>query len=129
MNQSKRVSAQFKAPLRALALTVEETAPGDFRWRILEGHGNPPVFKSIGCANRAFSAYDAALASGYGELQRVVGPDLQYGPRAAPDAVVDFIHVASAPPLRPVEHVDSPDPVKSPAVTSGGFTPRIRRPV
>ena len=125
MNQSKLVSAQFKAPLRSLALTVEETAPGDFRWRILEGRGNPPVFESIGCANRTFSAYDAALATGYGELQRVVGPDLQYGPRAAPDAVVNFIRIASAPPPRPVERAD---PLKSPPVTNGGFTSRLRRP-
>lgn len=125
MNQSKPVSAQFRAPLRALALTVEETGPGDFRWRILEGFGNPPVFESVSCANRTFSAYDTALATGYGELQRLIGLELQYGPRAAPDAVVDFIRLASAPRPRPVERAD---PVKSPPVTGGGFIPRIQRP-
>lgn len=125
MNQSKPVSAQFRAPLRSLALTVEETAPGDFRWRILEGFGNPPVFESVSCANRTFSAYDTALATGYGELQRLIGLELQYGPRAAPDAVVDFIRLASTPRPRPVERAD---PVKSPPVNGGSFTPRIRRP-
>lgn len=119
MNQSKPASAQFRAPLRALALTVEETGPGDFRWRILEGFGNPPVFESLSCANRTFSAYDTALATGYGELQRLIGLELQYGPRAAPDAVVDFIRLASTPRPRPVERAD---PVKSPPVTGGGFT-------
>ena len=102
MNQSKPVSAQFKAPLRSLAQTVEETGPGDFRWRILEGCGNPPVFESVSCADRTFSAYDAALATGYGELQRLIGPELQYGPREAPDAVADFIRLASAPRPSPV---------------------------
>lgn len=99
--------------------------PGDFRWRILEGFGNPPVFESVSCANRTFSAYDTALATGYGELQRLIGLELQHGPRAAPDAVVDFIRLASTPRPRPVERAD---PVKSPPVTGGGFTPRIRRP-
>lgn len=128
MNQSKPVSAQFRAPLRALALTVEETGPGDFRWRILEGFGNPPVFESVSCANRTFSAYDTALATGYGELQRLIGLELQYGPRAAPDAVADFIRIASVLPSRPAERADSLAPLKSPPVTGGGFTPRIRRP-
>ncbi len=83
------VNMLLHAPLRSLALTVEEVARGEFRWRILESHHQPVedvanstlVFKSVRCANVTFMAYDSALASGYGELQRMVGPDLEYGPR------------------------------------------------
>jgi len=75
------VNAQLNAPLRALALTVEEADPGEFRWRIVESRGEPRVFDSVACSDITFAAYDTALATGYGELQRLIGPDLQYGPR------------------------------------------------
>lgn len=85
---STLVSAQLRAPLRALALTVEEVARGEFRWRILENHprsstvdGKTRGFESVCCSAKTFAAYDSALATGYGELQRLVGPELQYGPR------------------------------------------------
>lgn len=78
---STLVNAQLNAPLRALALTVEETGPGEFRWRILESQGAPQVFDSVACSDITFAAYDTALATGYGELQRLIGPELQYGPR------------------------------------------------
>ena len=39
MSQSTLVKAQLNAPLRSLALTVEEPSPGEFCWRILESHG------------------------------------------------------------------------------------------
>src|SRR6186713_2621950 len=92
MTQSTLVNAQLSAPLRSLALTVEETAPGEFVWRILESRGKPTEFESVSCSDISFAAYDTALATGYGELQRLVGPDLQYGPQvdlftAAPKAV------------------------------------------
>ena len=127
MSHSTLVSAQLKAPLRALALTVEETGPGDFRWRILESHGNPPVFESVGCANTTFPAYDTALATGYGELQRLIGPDLQYGPRAVPHAEAEFISIASSSSSPLPAPVARADPVKPPGVNGGGFTPDAQR--
>ena len=70
-----------KTSLRNLALTVEEVIAGEFRWRILEGEGTPCAYHSVACARSSFAAYDVALANGYGELQRLVGADLQFGPR------------------------------------------------
>lgn len=94
MTQSTLVNAQLSAPLRSLALTVEETAPGEFVWRILESRSNPAVFESVSCSDINFAAYDTALATGYGELQRLVGPDLQYGPRSVDDPQVDLFTAA-----------------------------------
>lgn len=84
MSHSTLVNAQLNAPLRSLALTVEEADPGEFRWRILESRSVPLVFDTVACSDITFAAYDTALATGYGELQRLIGPDLQYGPRSEP---------------------------------------------
>lgn len=81
MNRSTLAATQLGGPLRVLALSVEETEPGYFYWRILERFGEPEVFESVAVADAACNAYDKALATGYGELQRLVGPDLQFGPR------------------------------------------------
>ena len=86
MNHSPLFTAQFIEALRSYALTVEEASPGEFKWRILENHGSRFVFESLRCSEIAFAAYDAALASGYGELQRLIGPDLQFGPSREPQA-------------------------------------------
>ena len=86
MNHSPLVTAQFNEALRSYALTVEEASPGEFKWRILENYGTRFVFESIRCSDITFAAYDAALATGYGELQRLIGPDLQFGPRREPQA-------------------------------------------
>lgn len=69
------------APLRPLALTVEERSAGEFRWSIIE---NVPggASRILAVSEACFAAYDTALATGYGELQRLVGPELQYGPRS-----------------------------------------------
>lgn len=125
MSHSTLVSAQLNAPLRALALTVEETGPGEFRWRILESHGNPLVFESVCCANMTFSAYDTALATGYGELQRLIGPDLQYGPRAEADPETALISIASSPPPKPGARADA---VKTRPVNGGGIKPGAQPP-
>ena len=68
-------------PLRPLALTVEEQTPGEFRWSIIESvpTGSPRI---LAISEACFAAYDTALATGYGELQRLIGPELQYGPRS-----------------------------------------------
>ena len=97
MNHSTLVNTQLNTPLRALALTVEEAGRGEFRWRILEGHGNPRVFEPVSCSDISFAAYDTALATGYGELQRLIGPDLQYGPRSDADGETERINLATAP--------------------------------
>ena len=96
MSQSTLVNAQLNARLRSLALTVEEPAPGEFCWRILESHADPLVFESVSCSEISFAAYDTALATGYGELQRLVGPDLQYGPRSDEPQQVDLFDAASS---------------------------------
>lgn len=98
MSYSTLVNAQLNVPLRSLALTVEEPAPGEFCWRILESRANPLVFESVSCSDISFAAYDTALATGYGELQRLIGPDLQYGPRSEEAPQVDLFGV-SAPSL------------------------------
>jgi hypothetical protein len=94
MSHSTLVNAQLNAPLRSLALTVEETAPGEFCWRILESRSNPQMFESVSCSDISFAAYDTALATGYGELQRLIGPDLQYGPRSEEDRQVELFTAA-----------------------------------
>ena len=86
MNHSPLVTAQLKEALRSYALTVEEISPGEFKWRILENHGSKSAFESLRCSDVTFPAYDTALATGYGELQRLIGPDLQFGPRREPRA-------------------------------------------
>ncbi|MBW8720851.1 MAG: hypothetical protein JF626_02805, partial [Polaromonas sp.] len=55
---------------------------------------NPTVFESISCSEVTFAAYDSALATGYGELQRLIGPDLQYGPRSEEDLQVELFTAA-----------------------------------
>lgn len=89
MSYSMPINERFNAPsLRKLALTVEEAGPGQFRWRILEGHGmalDAPEFAPISSADLNSSTYDNALAAGYGALQRLIGHDLQFGPRVEPD--------------------------------------------
>ncbi|WP_431095372.1 hypothetical protein [Polaromonas aquatica] len=96
MSYSTLVNAQLNVPLRSLALTVEEPAPGEFCWRILESHANPLVFESVSCSDISFAAYDTALATGYGELQRLIGPDLQYGPRSEGVQQVDLFGVSAS---------------------------------
>jgi hypothetical protein len=99
MNHSTLVTAQLNEPLRAFALTVEEAGPGEFRWRILENHGLRSSFDSVCCSATTFAAYDTALATGYGELQRLIGPDLQFGPRQEPPTAKQHVKlVASATP-------------------------------
>jgi hypothetical protein len=91
MSHSTLVAAQLKVPLRSLALTVEEPSPGEFCWRILESRQDPQVFESVSCSDITFEAYDTALATGYGELQRLIGPELQYGPRVEDDSQSQFL--------------------------------------
>lgn len=98
MSPSTLVNAQLKVPLRSLALTVEEPTPGEFCWRILESRQDPRVFESIACSDITFAAYDTALATGYGELQRLVGPDLQYGPRSEEDTQAELFTASSPKP-------------------------------
>jgi hypothetical protein len=65
------------------------------------------VFESVSSSDISFEAYDTALATGYGELQRLVGPDLQYGPRSEEDLQPELFAVpapkstASGPDKRP----------------------------
>jgi hypothetical protein len=94
MTHSTLVNAQLNTPLRSLALTVEEARPGEFRWRILESQDSSATFKSVACSDMSFAAYDTALATGYGELQRFIGPDLQYGPRGESNGAHELISIA-----------------------------------
>jgi hypothetical protein len=105
MNHSTLFTAQLNEPLRAYALTVEEADSGEFKWRILENHGSRSVFESVCCSDATFAAYDTALATGYGELQRLIGPDLQFGPRREPPAVKR--HVQRVAPIPSAGAVNS----------------------
>lgn len=118
MSHSTLVNAQLKAPLRALALTVEEAGPGEFRWRILESQGSPQVFKSVASSDMSFAAYDTALATGYGELQRLIGPELQYGPRSEADSATEFIRIAASPQPRAMSSQGAPEK----RATNGSFS-------
>lgn len=98
MSLSTLVTSQLSEPLRALALTVEEAGPAEFRWRILERRSAASAYESLCCAENTVAAYDTALATGYGELQRLIGPDLQYGPRIEEAPLRAHVKlVASAP--------------------------------
>jgi hypothetical protein len=116
MSHSTLVNAQLNAPLRSLALTVEEPSPGEFRWRILESQRSSPAFESVACSDMSFAAYDTALATGYGELQRFIGPDLQYGPRSEAGSATEFISIA--PLSRPRANAGQAAPEKR--TTNGG---------
>lgn len=96
MNHSTLVTAQLNEPLRAYALTVEEAGPAEFKWRILENHGTRSSFESVCCSETTFAAYDTALATGYGELQRLIGPDLQFGPRLEPYPVKPHVKLVAS---------------------------------
>ncbi|MFC5523138.1 hypothetical protein [Polaromonas jejuensis] len=120
MSHSTLVNTQLNTPLRTLALTVEEAGRGEFRWRILESHGNPQVFEPVSCSDTSFSAYDTALATGYGELQRLIGPDLQYGPRQDADSDAALIRLAAA--QAPKAPAASPSADHRP-VNGGGIKP------
>jgi hypothetical protein len=100
MNHATLVASQINEPLRAYALTVEEASPGEFKWRILENHGTRSSFESVCCSEATFAAYDTALATGYGELQRLIGPDLQFGPRREPRPVNRHVNLAASASLR-----------------------------
>lgn len=120
MSYSTLVKAQLHATLRTLALTVEETGPGEFRWRILEGHGIPLVFESVSGADLNFAAYDNALATGYGELQRMIGHNLQYGPRKGTGHEKGVITHSAAPGLNAVA---SNDTLKNRSILGSGIKP------
>ncbi|MGH8803953.1 MAG: hypothetical protein ACREXN_04350 [Polaromonas sp.] len=121
MSHSTLVNAQLNAPLRALALTVEEAQPGEFRWRILESRGNPLLFESVSCSDISFAAYDSALATGYGELQRLVGPDLQYGPRSDADGETERTSLAAASRPKAVAGGDA----QKRTLNGGGIKPGV----
>lgn len=129
MNHSTLTAAQLSEPLRAYALTVEEAAPGEFKWRILESHASRAVFESVCCSESTFTAYDTALASGYGELQRLIGPDLQFGPRREPQAARRHAQ-RSVPSLAAVATSPSPDRFGSmarrPVATGGQLDKPVR---
>ena len=100
MTHSTLIAAQLNETLRSLALTVEEAGYGEFRWRILESPYAGLPYESVCCSVARFDAYDTALATGYGELQRLIGPDLQYGPRA--EASRTAVRLAASSPSRAV---------------------------
>jgi hypothetical protein len=129
MNHSTLVTAQLNEPLRAYALTVEEVAAGEFKWRILENQGSRSVFESVCCSDTTFAAYDTALATGYGELQRLIGPDLQFGPRREPQAAKRHVKlVASIPSSSPASSaIDSAVGVDQPTAAIGGLPDKAEK--
>lgn len=65
--------------LRSIAVTVEEPAPGEFVWLLLEHHAG---WVELDRARRAVQSYAKAMAAGLMALQALV-EDLDVGPRAA----------------------------------------------
>lgn len=102
MTHSTLIAAQLNETLRSLALTVEEAGYGEFRWRILESPYAGLPYESVCCSDARFDAYDTALATGYGELQRLIGPDLQYGPRAEESRTAPLVRLAASSPSNAV---------------------------
>ena len=51
----------------------------------------------------------AQVATGYGELQRFIGPELQYGPRSEADNAAEFISIAALPRPRAIGDQGAPE--------------------
>lgn len=67
--------------LRSIALTVEESSPGQFSWLLLESQGDAIVFDvEIECADEAYPSYVKALKAGYERLA-ALGENEDRGPR------------------------------------------------
>lgn len=67
--------------LRSIALTVEENAPGQFVWLLLESQGDSIVFDvELECADQPYPTYIKALKEGFERLA-ALGQDEDMGPR------------------------------------------------
>lgn len=68
--------------LRRIALTVEEAAPGCFRWLLLESTGDAVVYdRRLAVSGEPCTCYASALKSGQAALLRM-SRDIGTGPRA-----------------------------------------------
>ncbi|MGJ7490091.1 hypothetical protein [Variovorax sp. ZT4R33] len=65
--------------LRSIAVTVEEPAPGEFVWLLLERHAD---WVEVDRAPRASAGYAKAMAAGLRALQGLA-EDFDAGPRVA----------------------------------------------
>ncbi len=69
--------------LRRIALTVQEDAPGCFRWMLLESTGDAVVYdRPVAASNEPCMCYASALKSGQAALLRLA-QDMAIGPRAS----------------------------------------------
>ncbi len=65
--------------LRPIAIHVQETSPGDFRWVLME-HGDDGAWAEMERSESAAGTYRQALADGLQVLQALID-DLDIGPR------------------------------------------------
>jgi hypothetical protein len=78
---STKKTSTAAAPLRRIAVHVEEARPGRFAWVLSELSQEPDAFLTeIGRAARPVRSYQEAMAKGLWELQSMVD-DLEMGPR------------------------------------------------
>ena len=69
-----------QAPLRHLALSIDEPEPGLFHWMVLESEDAMKTWYVLGASDDAYDSFGEAWDDGASEL-RGMG-DAQYGPRA-----------------------------------------------
>lgn len=70
------------APLRRIAVYVEEPEPGWFAWALIEADGSLE-WSQLEAAEQSLRSYKEAMAAGLMALQVLVG-DLDVGPREEP---------------------------------------------
>jgi hypothetical protein len=73
--------------IRRIAVCVDETSQGKYRWVLIEQTMEPPQWIEIQAAEKPAERYSEAMASGLLALQALI-EDLDVGPReaAAPEA-------------------------------------------
>lgn len=71
------------APLRRIAVYVEEPEPGWFAWTLIEADEDPANWSQIETTDEWVGSYKEAMAAGLVALQAMVG-DLERGPREEP---------------------------------------------
>ncbi|MDM0108834.1 hypothetical protein QTH97_28095 [Variovorax sp. J22R24] len=87
------------APIRRIAVYVDEARDGTFRWILIEHRAKPPRWVQIEAAKKTSNTYREAMAAGLWVLQRLVG-DLESGPRRS-DAHAVSAPAEAAPPSAP----------------------------
>lgn len=110
--------------LRKLALTVDQVDPGEFFWRILEGHLEDEKYpREIDAAAQPFATYMDALKAGYDALATLAQENPEHGPQAA-------LHAPPAEEGGVIERAGTyrghPMVAQCTRTRAGGFVPGVR---